>query len=133
MIFTGINIWAVLVATAAGFATGGIWYGVLGKPWMKAHGFTAPMKNASPLPYIVAVLADFVMAVFLSGLMWHLNAFTLRGGLISGAHAWFGFVITTLAVNNAFGMRSPKLILIDGGHWLAVLLVMGAIIGVWGL
>jgi hypothetical protein len=27
-------------------------------------------------------------------------------------------------VNNTFGMRSAKLIAIDGGHWLAVLLLM---------
>jgi len=24
-------------------------------------------------------------------------------------------------------------VLIDGGHWLATLLLMGAVIGVWGL
>jgi hypothetical protein len=30
-------------------------------------------------------------------------------------------------------MRSPKLIAIDGGHWLVVLLLMGAIIGAWGV
>jgi hypothetical protein len=46
---------------------------------------------------------------------------------------WFGFVITTLAVNNSFAMRKPILIAIDGGHWLAVLLVMGAIIGAMGV
>src|SRR5674476_745221 len=47
--------------------------------------------------------------------------------------AHHGFVITTLVVNNTFGMRSAKLIAIDGGHWLAVLLLMGAIIGAWGV
>jgi len=29
-------------------------------------------------------------------------------------------------------MRSPKLILLDGGHWLAALVLMGAVIGAWG-
>jgi hypothetical protein len=57
----------------------------------------------------------------------------VRGGLISGAIVWAGFVLTTLAVNNTFGLRSPKLIAIDGGHWLLVLLAMGAIVGGWGL
>lgn len=52
--------------------------------------------------------------------------------MISAGFLWFGFVITTLVVNNTFGMRSAKLIAIDGGHWLAVLLLMGAIIGAWG-
>ena len=53
--------------------------------------------------------------------------------MIAAAFIWFGFVITTLAVNNTFGMRRPKLILIDGGHWLAALLLMGAVIGAWGV
>jgi hypothetical protein len=32
-----------------------------------------------------------------------------------------------------FSLRSPKLDLIDGHHWLAVLLLMGAVIGAWGV
>ena len=33
-----LNWLAVLLATLAGFATGGLWYGPLfGKAWMKAH------------------------------------------------------------------------------------------------
>lgn len=56
-----------------------------------------------------------------------------KNGLISGAFVWLGFVITTLTVNNMFGLRSHRLIAIDGGHWLGVLLVMSAIIGAWGV
>jgi hypothetical protein len=32
-----------------------------------------------------------------------------------------------------FSFRKPKLSVIDGGHWLAVLIVMGAIIGAFGV
>jgi hypothetical protein len=35
-------------------------------------------------------------------------------------------------VNYAFGNRKLALSLIDGGHWLAVLLIMGAVIGAFG-
>jgi len=69
----------------------------------------------------------------LAGVMGHLGELTIKNGVISAAFVWFGFVITTLVVNNTFGMRSAKLIVIDGGHWLAVLLLMGAIIGAWGV
>jgi hypothetical protein len=46
---------------------------------------------------------------------------------------WLGFVVTTIAVNYAFGGRKPMLIVIDSGHWLLVLLLMGAIIGAMGV
>jgi hypothetical protein len=38
-----------------------------------------------------------------------------------------------MAVNYAFGARQPMLYAIDAGHWLAVLLVEGAIIGAMGV
>ncbi len=36
-----------------------------------------------------------------------------------------------LLVNHAF-LGTKRTLTIDGGHWLAVLLIQGAIIGVWG-
>jgi hypothetical protein len=68
----------------------------------------------------------------LYGIMTHTGLFGLRAGMISGALIWAGFVITTMAVNNAYPMRKVMLTVIDGGHWLGVLLIMGAIIGVFG-
>jgi len=41
-------------------------------------------------------------------------------------------VLTTLLVNNSFARRDRRLLLIDGGHWLLVLVLMGAIIGAMG-
>ena len=58
---------------------------------------------------------------------------TLRNGVISGLFCWVGFVFTTMLVNNRFAMRSPKLLLIDGGYWLVVLVLIGAIIGALGV
>jgi len=139
MTFAGINYWAVFVAGALGFGLGGVWYRLLAEPWKAAHGFTTEQirahhgKGAAPKPLIIALVADLVMAWMLAGLMGHLGAVTVKNGLITAFFVWFGFVVTTLAVNNTFGMRDPKLILIDGGHWLAALLLMGAVIGAWGV
>lgn len=139
MTFAGMNYWAIIVAGFVGFGFGGVWYRLLAAPWKTAHGFTTEMirahhgKGAAPWPLIVALLADLIMAWMLAGLMGHLGTVTLRNGLISAGFIWFGFVITTLAVNNTFGMRKPMLIVIDGGHWLVALLLMGAIIGAWGV
>jgi len=140
MRFAGIDYWAVFLAAIAGYIVGALWYWTLGKSWMTALGLTEDMikgkdKKPSPLPFVLAFVADLVMAWVLAGLIGHLGIgqVTIKNGVISGAFVWLGFVITTLAVNNSFAMRKPILIAIDGGHWLAVLLVMGAIIGAMGV
>jgi hypothetical protein len=138
MTFAGVNYFAVIVATLAGFGLGAIWYMVLSKPWLAAIGKTqAELKrgtgSAKALPFVIAIVALFVMAWMLAGLMGHIGDVTVRGGLISGAFIWFGFVLTTMSVNHAFGGARPTLTLIDGGHWLAVLLIQGAVIGAFGV
>ena len=75
------------------------------------------------------------MAWVLAGLIGHLGPgqVTIKNGIVSGAFIWFGFVMTTMLVNNSFGRRDRRLLLIDGGHWLMVLVVIGAIIGAFGV
>jgi hypothetical protein len=138
MTFSGINYIAVIIATLAGFGLGAVWYMVLGGVWLNAIGKTKEQlaKDEGPakaLPFIIALVALFIMALMLAGLMGHLGDVSVRGGAITGLFVWVGFVITAMGVNHAFGGAKPMLTLIDGGHWLAVLLVMGAVIGAFGV
>lgn len=137
MAFAGMNYLAVVVAALAGFGVGAVWYTVFGKAWLRALGKSEEdIKcdgRAQPLPFIIALVADLVMAIMLAGLMGHLGGISVKHGLISALFVWVGFVITTMGVNHTFSGASPKLTLIDGAHWLVVLLVMGAIIGGIGL
>jgi hypothetical protein len=86
----------------------------------------------TPLPFIVAAVGCLLMAWMLAGLMGHLADVTIRGGVISAFFVWVGFVLTTTATNQAFRGTKPIVTVIDTGHWLAVLVVMGAIIGALG-
>jgi Protein of unknown function (DUF1761) len=137
MTFSGINYIAVIIAALAGFGLGAIWYMVLSKPWLRAIGKTEaelrPEGSAKALPFIISIIALFVMALMLAGLMGHLGDVSVRGGVISGLFVWVGFVITAMGVNHAFGGAKPMLTLIDGGYWLAVLLIQGAVIGAFGV
>jgi hypothetical protein len=134
MSFTGVNYLAVIIATLAGFGLGPVWYTVLAKPWMRAAGKTEVDKSSAQiLLFATALVALFVMALMLAGLMGHIGDITVRGGVISGFFVWLGFVITTMGVNHAFGGAKPMLTLIDGGYWLAVLLIQGAVIGAFGV
>jgi hypothetical protein len=139
MAFAGINYLAVLVATVAGFAFGAAYYMTLSRPWLAAMGKTreelAAAGKRSPVPFIVSIVALLIMAWVLAGSIGHLGPgqVTLRNGVISGLFMWLGFVITTLAVNYSFCQRRPMLTIIDGIHWLGVLVIQGAIIGAMGV
>ena len=139
MTFAGVNYLAIVIATVVAWLAGAAWYMTLGKAWMAALGWSpekiAECKNRphAYLPFIYVFVAELVMVWMLAGLLVHLGPLTLRGGIISAAFCWLGFVITVMVVNNSFAMRSWKLTLIDGGYWLLVLLLMGAIIGAMGV
>ena len=136
MTFTGVNYIAVMIAALAGFGLGAVWYMVLAKPWMHAVGkieADRPQGSAQVVLFAIAIVALFIMALMLAGVMGHLGDITIRGGVISGFFVWLGFVITTMGVNHAFAGAKPMLTLIDGGYWLAVLLIQGAVIGAFGV
>ena len=139
-----LNDWPILIAAAVSFAVGAVWYGSLSKQWMAAAGIpTADMERRKaqmgtiPLPYVIAFIALLIMAWMLSGVLLHLSRsgmpIGIRAGMITGFFLWFGFIVTSMAVNHAFQGAQRSLTLIDGGHWLGVLLIQGAILGWWGL
>jgi len=140
MVFAGINYLAVLLAAICGFLVGAVWYTVLCKRWMAAAGLTeTDVRDGggkpSPRPFIVAAIAQLVMAFMLAGVVGHLGDATVtpRNGIISGLFIWIGFVVTTMAVNHAFQKKGVALTVIDGGYWLAVLVIQGAVIGLMGV
>ena len=135
-----LNYLAVFTAAIASFVFGGIWYSAFSKQWMDAVGMSPErmqQDRGSLGLYVLAFVALLVMALMLAGILIHLAhgglATTLRVGLISAAFLWLGFVIPTMVVNYAFHGARHALTLIDGGHWLGVLLIQGAVMGWWGV
>ena len=140
MHFAGLSLFAIVLAAVVSFMFGWLWYGILfPKQWMAAAGKTeADLKaqgGPTPTPFVISFVALLVMAWVLAGVIGHLGtgALTLRSGVIAGALMWLGFVATTLAVNHTFQGAKPVLTLLDGGHWLGVLLLQGAVIGWLGV
>ncbi len=133
MAFAGMNYLAILIAAVAGFAWGAAYYMTLSKQWLAAVGGTEP--NRSPAPFIISFVALIVMAFVLSGSIGHLGPgnVTVKNGIISGLILWAGFVATTVFVNNAYPGRKYMLSVIDSIHWLGVLVIQGAVIGVVGV
>ena len=129
-----LNYFAILVAAVASWIAGAVWYGVLGKQWMAALGWSEADRPKSPPvgPLATTFVAELVMAALLAGLIGHFGQAGVRIGVITGALCWLGFVAPTIAVNNAFQKRPVKLTVIDSGHWLVVLLVQGIVLGLFG-
>lgn len=143
MTFAGMNYLAIVAAAVAAWFFGAIYYTVLSKPWLAALDVSmAEMKRRqhgrsklkSAAPFILSFVAEIVMAWTLAGVLGHLGPgqVTLRNGIISALFLWVGFVLTTVATNNAYPGRKPMLTVIDTGHWLGVMLIMGAIVGAFG-
>ena len=141
MEFAGLNYLAIFAAAIAAFMFGGVWYGGLAKQWMEAADISDEMMASSKKDggttktMVMAFVGSLVMAWVLAGLIGHLGMgqVTIYNGIISGAFVWLGFVATTLVTNHGFQMKLGRLTLIDGGHWLGVLLIQGAVIGAFGI
>jgi len=132
---------ALLGATVAAWLFGAIYYGILGKVWLAAQGKTRETVKAEnagksgfakAAPFIASFFAELVMAAILWTALFHTGMKGAAAGAIAGLLCWFGFVHTTIAVNNAYAFRSRRLTFIDSGHWLGVLVIIGAIVGAWG-
>jgi len=137
MTFSGGSYVAIVIAAAAAWLASAAWYMSLSRHYKAALGKTPEQmvqdrkKPGAFLPFIYAFVANIIIAWMLAGVLAHLGAgqVTLRNGIISAAFLWFGFVLTTMVVNYSFSGRDRRLLLIDAGNWLLVLLVIGAIIG----
>jgi len=139
--FSHANLISILIAAVAAWIFGGAYYTALGKPWMAAQGKTLEQCKAEQdgksgfakgAPFVIVFVSEIVIAWVLYGILLHLNVFTLRGGIISALFCWFGFVLTTIATNNAFQGRRVMLTVIDSVGWLGAFVIIGAIVGWWG-
>jgi len=135
------NLMGILIAAIVAWLFGAIYYGLLGKQWIAALGKSAEQIKAERaamskarfvLPFVLSFIAELIMGLVLYGILTHNGLFYARAGAISGAFCWFGFVLTTIVINNAYAGRAWRLSLIDAVHWLVVLVLIGTIVGYFG-
>ena len=134
MDFSVVNWLAVIVAAVAAWLFGAIWYTGLSKPWMKAAKIDPASQKRSILPFVISFVAELVMALVLTLVVGAMTGGEPNplAGVIFGFVLWLGFVATTLTANHRYEGFGWDLTLIDAGHWLGVLLIIGAIIGWFG-
>ncbi len=138
--YVDINYLAVLVAAIASMAVGFVWYGVLFRnSWMSLMGYTPEsmrgMKMTANKAYAIQFIASLVLAYVLSGFVdtsgVAAGVVNAGSGIATGFWAWLGFIAPVTLGVVLWENKPWKLWFINASHYLAMLLVMGAIIGAW--
>jgi hypothetical protein len=129
-----INYIAVVVAAIVGIAFCWLYYWLFTKQWAAAAGMAEADYRDGPPPiaWIFLVVGHLLAAWMLAAILFYIGAISIRSGVISGALLWLGFALPVVAINYAFQKRPLALTAIDGGAWLGILVVMGAVIGAFG-
>ena len=140
MDFASINYASVTIATVAAYLVGAVYYMTLGKVWMKAARLDPAAMTKRYSPFVISFIAEFVMALILYVVLDDITfagsfseEFDLGSSVIWSVILWAGFIVTTFTVNHRYQGFGWALTVIDAAHWLLVFIVMGAIIGWFGI
>jgi len=129
----GINVWAVVVAAAASFLLGGLWYSpaLFGRAWQRAAGLSDEQLKSSNQglifggSFVLALLGAWVFALFLG------PEPAPRLAVGAGFAAGLAWVAGSLGINYLFERKSLRLWLINGGYHVAQYTLFGVILGFW--
>lgn len=128
-----INWIAVFVAGLLGMLVPVLWYApkVFGNMWMRLSGFKGEDSRSPVGAVAVSAVCSLVMSVALAGFLNYFGSQTFLQGLLAGAELWLGFVATTFIVDYQLSRRPWKLTLINIGHSLLALSLMGGVLAIW--
>ena len=132
-----INYLAVVVATVAAFALGGLWYSPLlfAKVWVNAHGYTEEqvkaMQKSAGKAYGVSLICQLLIALAIAVLVGYVHLILCVQGLKLALLIWAGFAFPLGLMATMFTEKKLTVFFIDTGYQLVYLLIMGAIITVW--
>jgi hypothetical protein len=129
-----VNAWAVLIAVVLSFVASGAWYAVFGNAMVSLQ---ARWRGAPPpqgpemwkmLGFLVSGLVVALAVAVVAGLV-DVDGWLESAGL--GLLLWVGFCATQW-VGSILGEQVPvKLAAIHAGDWLAHLLIIAVVVGVW--
>jgi Protein of unknown function (DUF1761) len=92
----------VIIAAVAAWMFGAVYYSVLGKAWLAAQGTTMEQMKAAnagksgaakAAPFVLSFIAEIVMGMAMSGILFHIGIYGVGAGLFSGAMIWIGVLL----------------------------------------
>ena len=127
------NYLPVVVAAAAAFVVSLVWYTIFGDAWMELRGIdpaTAADMGTPVWKMLFVVVQSLVVACMLAYFVAQLGIFDWRGAVRLGALIWI-FPAAILLGSVVHENVPLMLAAIHAGDWLAKLLLMTVILGVW--
>jgi len=117
ILLSSVNYLAVIFCGVIGVVLGWFWFSpfLFGKMWLDAidRSDEEIKKNINPIKtFGLSFIANFVLAYVLARVMTFVNA-------------------TTIFINTLFEKRQLKLVILDAGYHLIVILTFGSILGLW--
>jgi len=110
----------VLVAAAAAWAFGAIWYMVLSKPWVEASGIKVDAngrpEGQNAMPFVLSAIAMVLVAGMMRHVIAQAGIDTPLKGLMTGGGIGLFMISPWIMINNAYPGRPFKLTLIDAGY-----------------
>lgn len=135
-----VNLLAVVLAAASSMLVGGFWYSkrIFGSDWQVLVKLTEKQiteKAAKALT--VAFLTSLIMAYVLAHVIFLSNHFFkhsfLQDSVTTSVWMWLGFLGLRMVMHDTFEHRRKKLTLINVGNEFFTIIVMGLIIGWFGV
>jgi hypothetical protein len=135
-----INWLAVILAGIAGAVVSYLWFSkyLFRDRWLRLSGLTMDrMEKGTPIAAaitgVVSLLTAYVVA-YVAGLI---EGYSGEGDMVSALGSafwlWFGIAATSVIVHDAFGQRPIPKTLLAIGERLVTLMVIGFIIGLFGV
>lgn len=135
------NYLAILVVVLMQFAIGFLWYGVIfGDMWSMAHFGISPEEmqaqmeaagGMSPMPYILNMIGNILLTIFLSWLVQRLANTTFSQGALTGFYVSLGAVVPTVTTHYAFLQISTTVAIIDIGMTAVIAIISAGVLAVW--
>ena len=122
----------VIAAALAAWLFGALWYGAIGKQWMRASGLTPDSINTkNRVPYLVSLIG----AILTAGMLRHILAVsgidTLGGGLLTGLGLGLFVVVPWIANNVLYAQRDKRLIWMDGAYPVIGMALIGLVLNLF--
>jgi Protein of unknown function (DUF1761) len=124
-----VNLLAVVIAAAAGFLVGGLWYGPLfGKAWMEENDFTEEeLRVANMLKIYGLTFAFSLLSAVVLGHILASSSGSIRGTMMISIGVAIGLIVPAIGTNYLFARKSGKLFAIDAGYWVVFYTAMGLV------
>ena len=112
-----MGVISVLVAAAAAWLFGAIWYTLIGPRWIEASGLDeAEIDRANPAPYVVSYLCTMLVAGMTRHILVSAGITAAWPATIAGLGLGLFVAAPWLATNVMFTQRPRSLIWMDGTY-----------------